>query len=285
MKIRTLAPEQESRLPDYREKWFRMERNTDRTADRQTVETWIRSAYQVARLKAPQAIVWVDSPLGCLVAHSFLDESILTSRAEVGAQIGDQLWSLVGDRVLGQIWHRTEDRFADRIRAHFGDPVCGLVEDKVWDSAMMRRETRTWERVWDRLWDRIGDRGRAEILVQAWAEVAGQVWDRVWDGIGAPVKSRVEGQLKDQMGTGARIQVGHPVRAQIWDQVQNRVQSQVSDQVDVHLLDQILSGLDSQFWPHSLHEMDAPVWNHLRVRLEIRSEPSRRLKSGTSCLL
>ena len=60
-KIEALTPEQEARLPEFREKWRAIAMSTE-PADRSRTEEAIERAYQCAGFKPPKRVVWGDSP-------------------------------------------------------------------------------------------------------------------------------------------------------------------------------------------------------------------------------
>ena len=60
-----LTPEQDAKLPFYRDKWLKIGLDTARY-DEGEVEHWVKEAYNIADLKIPEKIYHAQSPLGCL---------------------------------------------------------------------------------------------------------------------------------------------------------------------------------------------------------------------------
>ena len=66
-KIDKLTPEQEAQLPNYRDKWISIGRDTS-PSDRPRAEAAIKSIYKQERLKEP-VIIWCQSPLGVVMCR------------------------------------------------------------------------------------------------------------------------------------------------------------------------------------------------------------------------
>lgn len=69
--IEKLTPEQEARLPEYRDKWLKIGLSTER-ANRAEAEDGVRQAYTIQGLEPPKNFIWAESPMGGIVAQAYL---------------------------------------------------------------------------------------------------------------------------------------------------------------------------------------------------------------------
>ena len=263
MKMNWLTPAQENRLPYYRERWMGIGLGTGGTTDRQTAEKWIRMAYTVARLEAPRRVVWVDSPMACLVACSLLGRS----DDGAGVEIGGGIWSLVGDRILVQAWDLIGGQVKELVRAEVGDHVEPQVWDQVWALVRDQAGTQGWNQVWDQIWGLVGDRGRARILAQVWDLVGGHVSDLIRAQVGVQIRPRVEAQIREQIGTRVRNWTGAPVSGQVAGNIMNWVENLVRDQVGRKVWNQVgpllTDQVRSQVGDQVRNQVGAQVWDQV----------------------
>jgi len=129
-KIESLTPEQTDRLADYREKWIQIGLNTD-PCNRPLAEKSIRAAYKNAALSPPRQIVWVNSPMGVLIAYAVLQGIGPQVRTQVWTQIGPQVRTQVRDQIGPQVLDQVGALVLDQVRALVGDKVWNQVRDKV----------------------------------------------------------------------------------------------------------------------------------------------------------
>jgi len=118
-KIELLTPEQEARIPEYRDKWIDIGLCTA-PADRKEAEAGIVEAYAIAGLRAPK-IVWCGSPLA--MARGSVG-------AGVWASVGAGVWASVGDSVRDSVWAGVGAGVGDSVR----DSVRASVRASVGDS-------------------------------------------------------------------------------------------------------------------------------------------------------
>jgi len=99
-KIQKLTPEQESRLPKFRDEWLRIGLDCA-PIQRDRAEDAIKKAYRLAGLKEPSVFIHLDSPnqgaIGAAILKNFRD------------QVGDQVWDQVWEQVLGQVSDQVSD--------------------------------------------------------------------------------------------------------------------------------------------------------------------------------
>ncbi len=111
-KLEKLSPEQEQKMIEVRDYWlnyiFSCKNKTTRPAAAMAI-CWL---YEFSKIKAPQRILFVDSPMGVQYAISLFKES---------AKI-DNVWANVGDNVWANV------------RANVGDNVGANVGENVWDN-------------------------------------------------------------------------------------------------------------------------------------------------------
>jgi hypothetical protein len=98
-------------------------------------------------------------------------EKIKGIMAQVGAQVGAQVW----DQVRAQVWAQVWDQVWAQVRAQVWDQVGAQVGAQVWAQVRAQVGAQVWAQVRAQVWD------------QVWAQVRAQVWDQVWDQVGAQV--------------------------------------------------------------------------------------------------
>ena len=140
--IENLNEKQIEDLKAYRDKWINIGLDTKR-ANRQAAEQYAKDAYRVAGLDEPKMFIWVDSPIGGLIAVKLIKEISNKYKIYKNAQVGDQVRDQVRDQVWDQVW--------DQVRAQVGAQVRAQVVAQVW----------------------------AQVGAQVWAQVGAQVRDQV----------------------------------------------------------------------------------------------------------
>ena len=148
-KIGKLTEAQQAKFADYREKWLRIGLSTER-ADRPRAEAGVKLAYELAGLKPPQIIIWLDSPTA-----GAMGAALLSGTLKVRAQVWDQ----VRAQVRAQVW--------DQVRAQVGDQVRAQV----------------WAQVRAQVWDQVRAQVWAQVRDQVWAQVGDQVWAQVYRAV------------------------------------------------------------------------------------------------------
>lgn len=98
-KIEKLTKEQESYLPEFREKWLQIGLCT-KTADRPRAETAITKMYELINKKKPM-FFWFDSPLQCNLAINFLKNWKMIEK-DLKGNLRDNLWGNLRDNLWGQ---------------------------------------------------------------------------------------------------------------------------------------------------------------------------------------
>ena len=136
--IEKLTPEQEKRLPEFRDDWFRVGTCTD-PADRPRAESAITKMYAAMGEPAPQ-FVWADSPLSANILICLLREN---KRALLGASLGDSLRDSLGaslraslvDLLGDSLWASLVDSLGyslvDSLRASLVDSLVDSLGDSL----------------------------------------------------------------------------------------------------------------------------------------------------------
>ena len=108
-RIDQLTERQLAMLPVVRDYWLRVGLSTDR-CDRPAAQVAVADAYGVTGLAAPEAYVWLDSPIQGAIAA-----------AQVRAQVRDQVRDQVGAQVRAQVWDQVRDQVWDQVyRCSYG---------------------------------------------------------------------------------------------------------------------------------------------------------------------
>ena len=179
IKLEKLTPEQEARLPEFRDFGLRIGLSTERT-DRAAADAAIREHYRACGLAEPREICWFDSPYASVwdsvrasVWASVWDSVRASVGASVRASVRASVWDSVGDSVWDSVW--------DSVRARVGASVRASVRDSVGDSVRASVRASVRDSVGDSVWDSVWDSVRASV----WDSVGDSVWDSVRASVGA----------------------------------------------------------------------------------------------------
>ena len=99
-RIDQLTERQLAMLPVVRDYWLRVGLSTDR-CDRPAAQVAVADAYGVTGLAAPEAYVWLDSPIQGAIAAAQVRAQV---RGQVRDQVGAQVRAQVRDQVGAQVW-------------------------------------------------------------------------------------------------------------------------------------------------------------------------------------
>ena len=124
-RIEKLTPEQEARLPEFRDKWLAIGLATG-PADRVAAEKACKMAYEVAKLAPPKTIYWADSPFQGLVMAAALSLNMDPNQALIAAKTGlpDNLKEATREQ-LSHVFYGQHTASWLSYMDYFGE-VCGL---------------------------------------------------------------------------------------------------------------------------------------------------------------
>ncbi|WP_156525584.1 MULTISPECIES: hypothetical protein [unclassified Gordonia (in: high G+C Gram-positive bacteria)] len=128
-----LTDAQLSHVTAIRDHWIRVGLSTER-CDRLKAEHLVKSAYRVAGLDEPPIVVWMDSPLGGVLASA-----MIRNLSEKG-QLENQLWGQLGGQLRGQLWDQLWGQLRDQLwgqlrgqlRGQLGGQLGGQLRDQLW---------------------------------------------------------------------------------------------------------------------------------------------------------
>ena len=167
MTIGRLSSEQEKRIPAYRDKWMGIALDTQ-ACDREAGTHWLREAFRVAGLKAPERILWEDSPLAALrtyrsVALVGLEDSIRDDSPDrmivekVVGQMRSQVRKEMMRRVKLDLWTRVWSGVSLGIGAYLGRQIGADLKSrgKLLAPGALAAD---WLGTFDFLWREVGQR-------------------------------------------------------------------------------------------------------------------------------
>ena len=99
-KIVKLTEQQRARMPEWVEKWTRIGLSCE-PADREKAERGIRDCYRLCGIAEPRRIVWVDSPIVCVVCGPIVEQVLCGKGDPLGVRAGvsDGVYAGVDDGV------------------------------------------------------------------------------------------------------------------------------------------------------------------------------------------
>ena len=159
--IEKLTPEQESRIPEFRDKWLKIGLSTQQIDFKKALE--IKNiVYRKLLNKKDVPVILMDSPLTAWLATRYL--GYLFYENQVRNQVEDQVSNQVWDPVWNQVWNQ----------------VSNQVENQVWNQ--------------------VGNQVGNQVKNQVWNQVENQVWNQVENQVGNQVWNQVKDQVENQVG-------------------------------------------------------------------------------------
>jgi len=133
-----LTPAQFAEAERFADERIQAQLSTEPVDERQA-ETWLRQAYQVAGLAAPQRIHWLDGPHQLVAALA--PRSVETS-------VVDRILSSVVDRVRSHVYYADVwNRVGERVEASVGEHVQDSVRENIEASVGERVQYSVWESI------------------------------------------------------------------------------------------------------------------------------------------
>ena len=125
-KIMTLTPEQEARLPIFRDEMLARGLATG-PCDHAKVEAAVARVYRAAGYEPPSVVVWMSSPLGGAFAASLFAENknSVQLRDQLGDQLRDQLWDQLGGQLYNQLWGQLYCQLYGQLYGQLGGQLWG----------------------------------------------------------------------------------------------------------------------------------------------------------------
>ena len=162
MLIEKLTPEQEARLPIFREEMLQRGLATG-PVDRAAIEAAVDRVYRAAGYEPPAIKVWMDSPLGgCLASAMFANGEM----NQLGVQLRDQLWDQLRGQLRGQLGDKIGDQLGDQLIGQLG----GQLMVQLMGQLGVQLRDQLWDQLRGQLRDQIGKAiyGHHDLYWQAW---------------------------------------------------------------------------------------------------------------------
>ena len=244
-KITELTPEQESRIPEWIEKWVKIGLSTE-PADFDKAIAAAKKAYSLCGLDQPLIILKVGSPyaatIGGAIAYKILKD-LTSAKAGAGGQVADvdplYFDSKVQGRIWGQVNHIVSDNVNTKVspqvmmhvRSQIGDGVWNTVNDNVRERVVDQISNIISHKISEHPYGQIHEQISGDVNNKIWKSAINNIWDMVYDLVGSQVSS----QISNQVDTS----VGSKVSGLVWDQINNQVLRQVKDHVSNQINNQI----------------------------------------------
>jgi len=178
--IEHMTPEDAGRLPCYRDEWMVRGLATG-PCDRPAIEAAMREVYRAAGHEPPGIVIWMDSPLGGVLASAVLRQG----RGQLAGQLGGQLAGQLGGQLAGQLGGQLSAQLRGQLRDQLGDQLGDQLRDQLWDQLGDQLGDQLRDQLWDQLWEQLGDQLRDQLNVRmdgqhdipwvAWWEYARQI--------------------------------------------------------------------------------------------------------------
>src|SRR5580704_2817290 len=170
-KIESLTVEQESRFPEFVEKWTQIGLSSD-PADRPRAEKAVRETYARAGLAAPARIVWCGSPLSLGLTRAMVLDK--TTGEVVDARVSDDIPNSVWAGIKTSIAESSDVIPGYSFKTHTESNVLMSVQGRVRARVSVSVLDRVWTNVKDSVWDNIAD------SVGIWDSIRAAVANGVW---------------------------------------------------------------------------------------------------------
>ena len=135
--IEKLTPEQESRIPEFRDKWLKIGLSTQQIDFKKALE--IKNiVYRKLLNKKDVPVILMDSPLTAWLATRYL--GYLFYENQVRNQVEDQVSNQVWDPVWNQVWNQVSNQVENQVWNQVGNQVGNQVKNQVWNQV----ENQVW---------------------------------------------------------------------------------------------------------------------------------------------
>ena len=201
---RPLTDAQLSHVTAIRDHWMQVGLSTER-CDRPKAERLVKSAYRAAGLDEPPIVVWMDSPLGGVLASAMIRN--VSEKGQLGGQLGGQL----ADQLAGQLGGQLADQLGGQLGGQLADQLAGQLGGQLGGQLA------------DQLGDQLADQLGGQLADQLADQLAGQLAGQLWDQLG--------GQLADQLAD------------QLWDQVRGQLGRELSSWWDCYWIAYLTAAL------------------------------------------
>jgi len=114
--INKLTPEQELEIPKYYQKYLAEAYKVGKT-DEAKAEASFREIYKLTNQKAPEVILWFDSPMACQMAIHLLKNSQLNSQlsSQLDSQLNSQLSSQLDSQLSSQLYSQLSSQLYSQL--------------------------------------------------------------------------------------------------------------------------------------------------------------------------
>ena len=210
----TLTEAQIADVAACRDEWMRQALRTDR-CDRPAAEAAVAAAYVAAGLDAPEQWIWMDSPMGGLVAATLIGSRGQLSdqlRGQLRDQLRDQLWGQLRDQLRGQLWGQLGDQLGGQLWGQLRGQLWGQLSDQLRGQLRDQLSDQLGGQLRDQLWDQL----RGQLGDQLWGQLWGQLRGQLWGQLRGQLSDQLRGQLRDQLGGQLWGQLGGQLWGQLW---------------------------------------------------------------------
>ena len=161
---RPLTDAQLSHVTAIRDHWMQVGLSTER-CDRPKAERLVKSAYRAAGLDEPPIVVWMDSPLGGVLASAMIRN--VSEKGQLWDQLRGQLAGQLADQLGGQLGGQLADQLADQLGGQLWDQLGGQLGGQLWDQLGGQLADQLRGQLWDQV------RGQLGRELSSW-------WDCYW---------------------------------------------------------------------------------------------------------
>jgi hypothetical protein len=170
----TLMPRHLALIDHAREHRIRVGLSTNR-CDRPAAEAAVRRAYTSAGLSEPPLMIWMDSPLGGVLAHE-----------AVSHLLGQSPGTSAGRRQ-----RQLDDRLRERFRSEFGNQLRIQLRDEL--------QTKLQDVVWDEPRGDLGHRPQDELRDHLWSQFYAQMLSQLRAKLGSGPANQLSAQLASRL--------------------------------------------------------------------------------------
>ena len=191
-KLEKISPEQESRIPEWVEKWVKIGLSTE-PADFDKAILAATKAYSLYGLDKPLVILRMGSPYAAVIGEILAYE--ILEKGSYSKTENNRIWNKFG----GEIRNNINDLISYPIRDQVGTQIRNLVLGKVWDEvwAPIKGSLRTQvnnkviNTIQDRIWDQVSGVVRGQISYKVLERTGVEVKDQIRSGIADILKGKL----------------------------------------------------------------------------------------------
>jgi len=273
-KIIKLTTEQESSIPEFRQKWIALGESTARSDPSEMIDA-VNDLYDSIGQKRVPVFV-MDSPLGCIVAANLFKAGIGANIRDnirdniddnIGDNIEENIWDNIGDNIQEnnqeKIGVNIRDNIGDNIRESIWAKISGAIVNNIWDNIGDNIHDNIHDNIQvniqENIWNNIRNNIEENIQVNIWDNIDDNIQGSIWDNIGDNIRGNIVTDIQDNLVTN----IGTNLWANVSDGIRDNIVKNIAGDIEENIKENIKENIQHDIRELSLAYENATLWgNH-----------------------